>query len=241
METFTPHAAGEEAESHKPDIITHVAVGKMTGHDKDAVLPALDDTAARGICPEELQGDGHYGVEENRAMATARNVELISPAQPPAGSQQDPPRFSLEQFILHPNGQVKQCPAGHAPVSVSTSASGANYQACFDAATCDKCPLRPQCPVQEPRGKSDRTTRFQYKKERLPMRERRLAEQEPAFKERYRWRAGMEATMSRYKHQIGCAALRVRGKAAVAYEAFMGALGLNIFRCARCMAANARG
>jgi Transposase DDE domain/Transposase domain (DUF772) len=241
METFTPHAAGEEAQSHKPDIITHVAVGKMTGHDKDAVLPALQDTAARGIAPKELSGDGHYGVQENLDMARAWNVELIAPAQPPAGSQQDPPRFSLEQFILQPNGQVKQCPAGHAPVAVSTSEKGTNYQARFDAATCHACALRPQCPVQNPRGKSDRTTRLQYKQERLPMRERRLAEEEPAFKERYRWRAGIEATMSRYKHQIGCAALRVRGKAAVAYEAFMGALGLNIFRCARCAAAMAEG
>jgi hypothetical protein len=242
METFTPHAEGEQTpQSRKPDIITHVAVGKMTGHDKDAVLAALDDTASRGIAPKQLAGDGHYGVEENIPMAKARDVELIAPAQPPAGSRQDPPRLSLEQFILQPNGQVKQCPAGHAPVSVSTSGNGANYQARFDAATCDACPLRRQCPVQKPRGKTDRTTRLQYKQERLPMRQRRLAEQEPAFKDRYRWRAGIEATMSRYKHQIGCAALRVRGKAAVAYEAFMGALGLNILRCARCMPAIARG
>ena len=254
METFTPQGGQETAAQtpeagaqqpgaspaprpNKPDLITHVAVGEMTGHDKDAVLPALDDTAARGIAPEQLLGDTHYGVEENRAATARRNVELISPAQPPAGSCQNPPRLSLEQFILHPNGQVKQCPAGHAPASVSTSANGANYQARFDAATCGNCPLRPQCPVQEPRNKTDRTTRFQYKQERLPMRQRRLAEEEPAFKEHYRWRAGIEGSVSRFKHQIGCAALRVRGKAAIKYEAFMGALGLNILRCAQCMAA----
>jgi hypothetical protein len=252
METFTPHAEEETAAAgaqqgaaspasspNKPDLITHVGVGEMTGHDKDAVLPALDDTAARGIAPEQMLGDTHYGGEENCAATARRNVELIAPAQPPAGSRQDPPKLSLEQFILHPNGQVKQCPAGHAPASVSTSANGANYQARFDAATCGHCPLRPQCPVQKPRNKTDRTTRFQYKQERLPMRTRRLAEEEPAFKERYRWRAGIEGTMSRFKHQIGCAALRVRGKAAVAYEAFMGALGLNILRCAQCVAAAA--
>ena len=71
------------------------------------------------------------------------------------------------------------------------------------------------------------------------MRERRLSELEPPFKGLYRWRAGLEGSMSRLKHQIGWVALRVRGVAAIGYEAFMGALGLNILRCARCAAANA--
>jgi hypothetical protein len=225
----------------KPDLITHVATGPMTGHDITAVKPALEDTAARGIAPGQILADTHYGLGENIGMAAALGVELISPAQPPAGSRQEPRRLSLEQFILDEKGQVKQCPAGHAPLSVSTSRNGVNYQARFHAATCAACPLRAQCPVQEPRSPRDRTTRLQYQGERLVMRQRRLDEQEPQFQQRYRWRAGIEATMSRLKHQMGCAALRVRGKAAITYEAFMGALGLNILRCAHCMALNARG
>jgi hypothetical protein len=238
METYQVDAP---AGPLKPDLITHVAVGKMTEHDIAAVEPALDDTAARGIAPEQLLADTHYGLGDNIAEAAERGVDLISPAQPPAGSQQEPPRLSLEQFILDEGGQVTQCPAGHAPVSVSVSKGGVNYQARFDAATCAACPLRAQCPVQKPRSPRDRSLRLQYQGERLAMRERRLAEEKPQFRERYRWRAGIEATMSRLKHQMGCAALRVRGKTAVAYETFMGALGLNILRCARCVAENACG
>jgi hypothetical protein len=242
METYNPDPpAAAQRQPLKPDLITHVALGTMTGHDIAAVEPALEDTAARGIAPGQLLADTHYGLGENIERAAAMGVELISPAQPPAGSQQDPPRLSLEQFILSKEGQVTQCPAGHAPLSVSTSKSGANCQARFDAATCAACPLRPQCPVQAPRSPRDCTTRLQYEAQRLDMRQRRLNEQEPRFKERYRWRAGIEATMSRLKHQMGCAALHVRGKAAIAYEAFMSALGLNIQRCARCVAINARG
>jgi hypothetical protein len=255
METYTQHppaAPGQEADSEaagqapapqpiKPDLITHVALGPMTEHDSKGLEPALEDTGARGIAPSQLTGDTHYGSDENCKMAAERGVELISPAQPVKGSQQDPPRLSLEQFVLNERGQVEKCPAGHAPVSVSTSKSGKNYQARFDAATCAACPLRAQCMVQEPRSPQARTVRLLYERERLPMRERRLAEKKPPFKEKYRWRAGIEATMSRLKHQMGCAALRVRGKAAIGYEAFMGALGLNILRCARCVAINARG
>jgi Transposase DDE domain len=62
-----------------------------------------------------------------------------------------------------------------------------------------------------------------------------LAEQEPAFKDRYRWRAGIEATMSRLNHQMDLARLRIRGMAAVKYTVFLQALGLNVFRVAACV------
>jgi hypothetical protein len=42
----------------------------------------------------------------------------------------------------------------------------------------------------------------------------------------------MEATMSRLKHQMHLAHLRVRGMAAVGYTVFLRALGLNIWRVA---------
>jgi hypothetical protein len=66
-------------------------------------------------------------------------------------------------------------------------------------------------------------------------RTRRLAEQLPPFKDRYRWRAGIEATMSRLKHQMHLARLRVRGMAAIQYTVFLRALGLNILRVAACV------
>ena len=93
----------------------------MTRHDSEALEPALEDTAARGIAPGQVLGDTHYGPQDNRQMAAARGVELISPAQPPVGSQQEPPRLSLEQFVLDNKGQVTQCPAGHAPTTRRTS------------------------------------------------------------------------------------------------------------------------
>jgi hypothetical protein len=43
--------------------------------------------------------------------------------------------------------------------------------------------------------------------------------------------------MSRLKHQMGMASLRVRGRAAVAYRTFLRALGLNIHRVAAYRAA----
>ena len=48
----------------------------------------------------------------------------------------------------------------------------------------------------------------------------------------YRWRAGIEATMSRLKYQMNLAHLRIRGMPAMRYVVNLRALGLNIRRCA---------
>jgi len=222
-------ASQQQQEPPPPDLITYVAVNGMTDYDGDALVPALEQTARRGIAPEQLLGDTHYGTAANPALAAERGVELISPAQPGKGSTQGKPQ--LEDFELDAtSGHVTCCPAGHAPRSVSSTEK--NYQARFDAEVCLACPLRAGCPVQRPRPTDAAATRLQYDKPRLEMYHRRKREQDAAFKQRYRWRAGIEGTMSRLKHVLGMAALRVRGYAAVRYEAFMGALGLNILRCA---------
>jgi hypothetical protein len=118
------------------------------------------------------------------------------------------------------------CPQKHAPVS--THISKQRLQATFDRSICTGCALRSQCPAVSTR----KHERWQYTHERVQQRARRLEEEKPAFKERYRWRAGVEGTMSRLKHQMGMGKLRVRGKSAITYATFMRALGLNIFRVA---------
>jgi hypothetical protein len=99
----------------------------------------------------------------------------------------------------------------------------------FDAATCAACPLHQSCCASA----VDRNQlRYQYTHDRVSQRARRLHDLTDEFRGRYRWRAGIEGTISRFKYQMGMVALRVRGKAAVGYTTFMRALGLNIHRVA---------
>jgi hypothetical protein len=69
----------------------------------------------------------------------------------------------------------------------------------------------------------------------VAQRQRRLAEQEAAFQAHYRWRAGIAATMSRLKHHMHLARLRIRGMGAIQYPVALRALGLNIVRVAACL------
>ncbi len=227
METYEENKAGETetSDTPKPDLITHVAVNPLTMHDKDALTPALNDTDQRGIKPKELLADSHYGSTECIEQGREREVEVISPAQTPKGKLQG--KFTLEDFEVAEDGRVTRCPAGHRPAE--TSVAGIRLQVVFATATCETCPHQERCPASSVgRG----SARYQYTHDRVHLRKRRLSEQGDVFRDRYRWRAGVEATMSRFKHQMGMARLRLRGMANITYVATLRALGLNIRRVA---------
>ena len=234
METYAPQedtpANAEGSPPPKPDLITYIAVGPMNVHDGSAVAPALADAETRGIMPKTLLGDSHYGSEENLKEAALRGVEVIAPAMPPKGSKQG--QLTLEDFELDDRGHVTRCPGGHPPLSTSDGAD--RMQALFDATSCAGCPLRASCPASAV-GRKER--RFQYTRDRVRNRERRLGERTEWFRDRYRWRSGIEGTMSRLKYQMRLGSLRVRGRASVGYRTFLRALGLNIHRVATYRAA----
>jgi hypothetical protein len=94
----------------------------------------------------------------------------------------------------------------------------------FDRTICEGCPLKKSSPVQKPRSANANALRLQYDQERLEMRQRRLKENEPEFLNRYRWRAGIEGTMSRLKHVMDMVRLRVRTLAKVSYVVCLGGL-----------------
>jgi len=230
METYTgnePSDGEEDGPSAPPDLITHVSLHDMTQHDKAALTPALQDLSERELTPTAMLGDTHYGSRENIEEVAAKGVELIAPAHPPKGAKQG--RLTLEQFEVDEQGIIVRCPEGHCPIAAH--AGRTRLEARFDDGQCKLCPQRMRCPAYCT-AKGTRRSRWQYTRERVSMRSRRLQEQNGAFTDRYRWRAGIEGTMSRLKHQMGLADLRVRGFSAVRYRVFLRALGLNIHRAA---------
>ena len=102
------------------------------------------------------------------------------------------------------------------------------HRACFALDHCAACPQAGQCPVQP--GKKYNYLRYTDKERRLA--ERRAFEKTDAFVNAYRWRAGVEATMSQYDRLTGVKQLRVRGLNAVRFSATLKAAGLNLLRAA---------
>jgi hypothetical protein len=218
METYCDEE-DKDVKSTKLDLITHIEVKPACESDVHALIPALESTEDRGLASKEVLVDTLYGSDENCEAADAMGVKVISPTM---GSKES--AVNLSDFELSEKGKVISCPNGHAPVKIKTKKN--RHSVAFDSEHCTNCPLINDCPVNK--GKKYHYLRYDDKALRIA--KRRAAEQTPEFKERYRWRAGVEGTMSEYNARTGVKRLRVRGLKAVRFCAMLKAIGINIFR-----------
>ena len=219
METFS-RSEDKDEKQKQLNLITHVNVQTACEHDSHALAPAVADTRVRGIGPEKLLADTLYGSDTNDRIAKAATVELVAPTHKGRGKD------LLSQFSFDEKGLVTVCPAGHQPDKTSPKTKRSNYSAGFDLKRCLACPLSSQCPVKP--GKKKAYLRYSAKRYRLA--KRRALEASKAFIGNYRWRAGIEATMSEFDRRTGVKKLRVRGMPAVRFYARMKATGLNLLR-----------
>ena len=229
METYTETQDPEE-KSEELNLITHVEVEKACQSDSQALLPAIESTLLRGLGPAQVTADAAYGSDENIGEAAQLGVEVVSPA---LGTEQRT-EAKLSDFEFSDDGHVARCPAGHSPQV--TRKKKTRYSQGFESCVCENCPLVESCPVKK--GSSHYFLRYSEKEMRIA--KRRAEEKTDGFKERYRWRAGVEATMSQYDRLTGVKHLRVRGFTAVSFAAVMKAIGLNIMRAAAVMRARRR-
>ena len=206
-----------------PALITRVAVESADQHDANALLPALEQLARQEMLPRELLADSLYGSDSNCETAMQEHqVEVVAPALP--GNQK---KFYLAEFTLDDQGRILTCPQWTAPDAVKKSTSG--YSAAFPHAACLACPVFDQCPVT----KGKKACYYRYTDKDIRLARRRKEEDSPTFREKYRYRAGVEATMSEFDRRTGVKHLRVRGMKAVRFAAIMKAIGLNILRASR--------
>jgi len=215
METYSP-------DKSQPDLITHVNVEAAHESDAQALLPALEDVEARELSPMELLADSLYGGDENVENARKHGVEVVSPTM---GEQSH--AINLADFHYSESDEMLSCPMGQAPQRTKTGKNGGKIVH-FDKATCDLCPRQSDCPVK--RVKQSATISYDAKALRLAR--RRSKEKTAAFREVYRYRAGIEGTMSDLDRLTGIKHLRVRGMTQVRVAATLKATGLNILRSA---------
>jgi hypothetical protein len=224
METY---ATDEESKAKTLNLITYVEVERAHESDANALIPAIESTQRRNLGPKEAVVDSLYGSDENVEKARAYGVEVVSPVMGAVKNK----GIGLEDFITGEKGEVISCPAGHSPLSATQKKN--RYCAAFDSGHCSACKNRETCPAKP--GK--RAHYLRYTDKHLRIAARRAHEKTDAFKERYRWRAGVEATMSEYDRRTGVKHLRVRGFKAVRYCATLKALGINLLRAVAVMIA----
>jgi hypothetical protein len=215
METYNKEEKGL-------NLISHVEVEPAHKSDAHALIPAIESVKERDLSPQELLADSLYGSDENSQGAKRKDVELIAPVM---GAQKQK-GVCLSDFKVSENGLISVCPQGQHPVKTKRKKN--RFTAAFDSRQCQCCPHRSQCPVK----KGKKYYYLRYTEKDLRIAQRRAYEETPEFKDRFRWRSGIEGTFSEYDRRTGVKHLRVRGLKAVRFSATLKALAVNIFRAA---------
>lgn len=206
------------------NLITHVSVERAHESDANALIPALESAKERDLVPKEVLADSLYGGDENTEKAKEMGVEVVSPVM--GRKRDDEKELSVIDFEKNAEGEIIRCPLGKEPKKARHE--GERHTVIFSWESCSGCPLAGQCPVK----KGKRGNYLHYEDKQIRLLERRMLEETAEFRDRYRYRAGVEGTMSAFDRLTGVKRLRVRGLYAVRFCAVLKAVGLNIFRAA---------
>jgi hypothetical protein len=219
----------ETCEKENPfQVITDVALESAHASDQKDVPPVIERLAEQGCKPEELFADAGYGSGENIIEAGDQGVLLTAPIT--CGKTPGPDRMRLADFDVTPDCRaVLACPMDHPPLECrSTGKDG--VEAVFSDSHCSQCEFVPYCLVK--RDKRGRR-RLKYKRKDMATSRRRYEQETKPFKDRYRVRSGIEATISEADRVTGLKRSWTRGGVRVAMSLYMKALALNIKRFVR--------
>ena len=214
METYSP-----DPENKQLSLITHVAAQPAHQSDTQALIPAIEETQTLSLGPREVLVDSLYGHDENCQKAQKLGVAVISPVmgKPPHQG------LSLADFSVSGPGKVTACPAGHAPIFCKRRKK---HSAAFDSQICNNCLQINDCPVKA----GGKAHYLYYSPKEIRLAQRRANEKTSQFRNKYRFRAGIEASMSYFDRKTGVKRLRVRGLCAVSFCVTLKAAAVNILR-----------
>ena len=213
METYSE-------DKSQPNLITHIKVEAANESDANALLPAIEDAAKRDLAPTELLADTLYGSDDNVETAKELGITVIAPVM---GAKEN--ATGLADFVFSDSDQIIACPEQQPPIKTKSGKQGGTTVH-FDKAICDKCRRQSECQVK----RDKKSCSISYDAKSLRLSRRRKREKEEAFTEKYRYRSGIEGTMSDLDRMTGLKHLRVRGMPQVRLAATLKATGLNIRR-----------
>jgi hypothetical protein len=247
---YSVHIAETCNNPDTPEIITdyevHGAARSDVGKAPDTV--ARLEQAERS--PEKLYVDGGYPtVESAYDIVKQRGIELIAPVH---RGPMDAAVMGRDRFEFDEDGRVASCPEGHPAIDhkiLSNNSTERTLHAIFDGEHCRKCPKLETCPVRAPnhrnKGESPRESTGNFRMEITPglrLRDEMLQQQQtPEWKEGYKIRSGVEATMSELKRGYGMGKLRVRGLSRVHFAVVCKVTACNIKRWWRAVRAAGSG
>ncbi len=226
----------------KTEIITDYEVHGAARSDIGKALPVIERLDAAGCKPQTLFADGGYPSVPSASKVIEQGIEFITPVN---RSRLSDDIVGRDLFSFDPEGLVTTCPMGHSPkdhrVLSGNNSTRRSLHAIFDGNLCRSCTMLDRCPVRAPnhrlKGCNARDTVGDFRLEITPelrLRDRMYAVQQTTeWKDRYKIRAGIEATNSELKRAHGIGRLRVRRLAKVCFAVACKLIACNIKRWAK--------
>ena len=203
----------------KPEIITDSEVHGAARSNVAKTPDILERLEAAELKPETLFADAGYPTPPSTLEIAAGGVELVAPVYRGKLASE---MMSRMDFSFDSQGLIAACPAGHVPLDhrnrSAQNGTDKAIHAIFDGDKCRNCTMLEKCPVRSPnnrkKGCDPRETRGDFRLEIPPslvMRDEMFVRQQTTeWRDRYKIRSGVDATMSELKrcHRLG--KLRVR-------------------------------
>ena len=226
----------------KTEIITDYEVHGAGRSDVGKALSVIERLDAGGLKPETLFADGGYPSVPSAFAISEQDIELMAPVN---RSRLSDDIMGRDLFQFDSDGLATKCPMGHSPIDhrilSGNNTTRRSLFAIFDGDTCRSCKMLEQCPVRTPNhrnaGCQARDTVGDFRLEITPeirLRDQMYANQQTTqWKDRYKIRAGIEATSSELKRSHGIGKLRVRRAVKVCFAVACKVIACNIKRWAK--------
>jgi hypothetical protein len=226
----------------KTEIITDYEVHGAARSDIGKALSVIVRLDAAGCKPETLFADGGYPSVPSASKVIEQGIEFVTPVN---RSRLGDDIVGRDLFSFDPEGLVTRCPMGHSPIDhrvlSGNNSTRRSLHAIFDGNACRSCTMLDRCPVRAPnhrlKGCQPGDTVGDFRLEITPelrLRDQMYSLQQTAeWKDRYKIRAGIEATNSELKRAHGIGRLRVRRAAKVCFAVACKVIACNIKRWAK--------
>ena len=226
----------------KSEIITDYEVHGAATPDIGKAQEVIERLESAGLKPDTLFADGGYPSVPSAYNLFESNVDFMTPVNRRGISENVVGR---DQFDFDNDGFVVSCPAHHEPLDhrmrSTNNKKGKSLHAIFDGDACRSCRKLDLCPVRAPnnrkRGSKRQDTAGNFRLDITPqlvLRDKMYADQQSDhWKQRYKIRSGVEATMSELKRTHGIGKLRVRRLVKVSFAVACKVIACNIKRWAK--------
>ena len=219
----------DDAAAH---LITHVETCAAMQPDMSATAAIHEKLAVKGLTPAEHFVDSGY-VDAQLLVSSQRDhaISLEGPVRGISNWQiRNAQGYDLAHFIIDWEAEHVTCPQGKTSVSWRAgrdTAGSPRIHARFGRTDCGACSARSLCtPAKEAR----RSVYFHPRDEYEALNAARVRMHDPAWKQRYRVRAGVEGTLSQAVRAFGMRRSRYIGLAKTGLQQVCLAVGMNISR-----------